>query len=152
MRKLKKIIILVGICLLFATGCTGKTKTMVCTRNANQNGMKVELRYEVEYTKNTVNKVSSTEKIISESKDILETYKKTVEATYSPYKDVEHYNYEVSIDGNTLTSVTEIDYSQIDTDKLMEIDSANGALIKDGKINIDDLRSAYESIGTTCEK
>ena len=70
---------------------------------------------------------------------------------YSPYKDVEHYEYNVDISGNTLTSTTKIDYSKIDTDQLIEIDSANGTLIKDGKINIEDIRSAYESVGATCE-
>ena len=35
---------------------------------------------------------------------------------------------------------------------MLEIDSANGQLIKDGKIKIDDLKSAYESAGITCEK
>ena len=35
---------------------------------------------------------------------------------------------------------------------MIEIDSSNGQLIKDGKINIDDLKSAYSAAGITCEK
>jgi len=148
---MKKIIVLVGLCLLFVTGCGNETKTMVCTRTANQSGMNIDLRYEVEYTKGIVDHVTSTEKITSDNKEVLETYKATVEKTYAPYKNIEHYNYEVTIDDKTLTSIAKIDYAKIDTDKLIEIDSANGTLIKDGKIKLEDLKSAYETIGASCE-
>lgn len=154
MRVLKKLVVLVGFVLLVASGC-GSEKTMTCTRTMDQNGMKADLRYEVNYKGSTVSKVKSTEKITIEGDDVtdtLETYKTTVENTYAPYKDVEHYNYNVSVDGNTLTSTVDIDYSKIDTKKMIEIDSANGQLIKDGKINIDDLKSAYSAAGITCEK
>lgn len=149
---MKKIIALICFSLLLVTGCGSETKTMTCTRTLNQNGMSADLKYEVEYAKDVVKKVKSTEKITSETTELLETYKTSIEATYSPYKDVEHYNYNVTIDGNTLTSSTEIDYEKIDTDKMIEIDSANGQLIKDGKISLEDLTSAYEALGATCEK
>ena len=35
---------------------------------------------------------------------------------------------------------------------MIEIDSANSQLIKNGKISLKDLQSAYESLGVTCEK
>jgi len=60
-------------------------------------------------------------------------------------------NYGISVDGNTLTSTVDIDYAKIDTKKMIEIDSANGQLIKDGKIKLEDLKSAYETIGASCE-
>lgn len=154
MRNLKKVVVLVGLVLLLGAGC-GSEKTMTCTRTMNQNGLQADLRYEVDYKGDTVIKVKSTEKMTIEgddAADTLDTYKTTVENTYAPYKDVEHYNYNVTVDGNTLTSTVEIDYSKIDTNKMIEIDSANSQLIKDGKIKIDDLKSAYESAGITCEK
>ena len=72
---------------------------------------------------------------------------------YLVYKNVEHYYYDVTISGNTLTSITKIDYSKIDTDKMIEIDSANASLIKNGKIRLTDLRETYESssVGATCK-
>jgi len=152
-KILKKILVLASMVLLLTVGCGNETKTMSCTRTLNQNGMNADLRYEVDYKKDTVTKVKSTEKItIDGDSESLETYKSTVEATYAPYKDVEHYNYNVEVQDNTLTSTVEIDYENIDTDKMLEIDSANGQLIKDGKINLDDLKSAYEAAGITCEK
>ena len=83
---------------------------------------------------------------------VLDTYKASVEKTYEPYKDLEHYNYNVEIQDKTLVSTVEIDYSQIDTEKMISIDSANGSLIKNGKIKISDLKSVYEAAGITCEK
>ncbi len=149
---MKKIVVLLGVFLVCLTGCGSKTKTMVCTRTLNQGEISMDLRYEVTYKKNDVEVVKSIEKVKSDSSEVLDVYKKTIEETYKPYNGIEHYNYEVKIDNDTLTSTVTIDYSKVDTSKLLEIDSANGKLIKDGKINIDDIKSAYESVGATCEK
>ena len=149
--RMKKGLIILGICLCLATGCGEKTKKLVCTRKATQNGLDMDVKYEVDYKGKTVQNVKSVEKITSSSNTLLNTYKKTIETTYSPYKDIEHYNYDVKIDGDTLTSTTTINYEKIDTDKMIKGDSANGQLIKNGKVNIDDLKAAYESIGTTCK-
>jgi len=60
-RILKKLVVLVGFVLLVASGC-GSEKTMTCTRTMDQNGMKADLRYEVNYKGSTVSKVKSTGK------------------------------------------------------------------------------------------
>ena len=144
---MKKRIILV--CLLVVTlgltGCgTDEVKELNCSRTATiAEGVDVDFSYKVTYKGDYVELVETEEKVISDDTDVLETYKTSIESIYSPYKDVEHYEYNVDISGNTLTSTTKIDYSKIDTDQLIEIDSANGTLIKDGKINIEDIRSAY---------
>lgn len=137
---------------LFAGGCGGKTEVMTCSREATiTKDTKMSLNYKVTHKNGIVKLVETEEKVISDNETYLNTYKETVENLYSPYKDVEHYNYEVKIDGNTLTSTTNINYEKIDTEKLIEIDSANKTLIKDGKIKLDDIKSAYESLGVSCE-
>lgn len=148
---MKKGLIALGICLCLVTGCGEKTKKMVCTRTATQGNMEMDLRYEVDYKGKNVLNVKSVEKVKSSSNTLLETYKTTVESTYSPYKDLEHYNYNVTIDGDTLTSTTTINYEKIDTDKMIKIDSANSQIIKNGKVNIDDIKSIYQSVGATCK-
>ncbi|MEI3530485.1 MAG: DUF1307 domain-containing protein [Bacilli bacterium] len=145
---------LVLTALLVITGCnnSGEEKTLNCTRNATiTDGVKMELNYKATYKGDYVQLVETTEKIISDNAAYLENYKSSVEGLYAPYKKIEHYNYNVEIKDNTLISTTKIDYSKIDTDKLIEIDSANSSLIKDGKIKIDDIKSLYESIGATCK-
>lgn len=95
--------------------------------------------------------IETQEKIISDDKSILEIYKNTVESTYSPYKDVKYYDYDVKINGNTLKSTTKKNYLKIDTDKMIDIDSTNATIVKNGKVLVEDIKKLYSSIGAICE-
>lgn len=148
---MKKVVIALALCVCFLTGCGSKTETLVCTRTASQNGMDLNFRYEVEYKGKTVAKVHTVEKIKSNAPQTLDEYKKLIEATFSTYKKIKYYESNVSIKGDTLTSTTDINYSKIDTDALIKIDSANEKIIKKGKVNVDDLKATYEAMGTTCK-
>lgn len=144
-----------SLLVLTLTGCGDDTvKTMKCSRTMDQNGIKADFQYEVTYkgkdvvTVKTVEKMETTE----DNADALEAAKESVEKMYADYNKLDHYSNEVKVEGNVLTSTTEIDYSKVDTEAMIKLDSANGSLIKDGKINIDDLRSMYEATGASCEK
>ncbi len=152
MRKVLLTVLLVTV--LMVTGCSSseETKTLTCTRSATvTTGVRMELSYKATYKGDYVELIETEEKVISDNESVLNTYKTSIETLYSPYKDVEYHDYSVDVSGDTLTSKTRIDYSKIDTDKLIEIDSANASLIKDGKIKIDDIRTMYESTGATCK-
>lgn len=151
---MKKVMVGIIACLslMLLTGCGAEQKTMKCSRTLNQSGISMDLQYEVLYTGDYVDVVKSTEKVTSDNKEVLETYRTTVEKQYEPYKDIEHYNYNVSIEGNVLTSTTNIDYTKIDTSKMIEVDSANGTLIKDGKVKLDTVKQLYNQMGITCEE
>lgn len=152
--KKKIFLSLILVAVLFVTGCGGKeeSKTLTCTRKATvTTGVDMDLTYKVTYKGDYVQLVETEEKVISTNKTYLDTYKTTVEDLYAPYKDVEHYEYNVSVSGDTLTSKTKIDYEKIDTKKLIDIDSANGTLIKDGKIKLTDIQSVYEGMGASCK-
>ena len=154
-KKFKIWQIVLGVCsLLLITGC-GKSsnfESMTCTRTMNQNEIKTSLKYNVQYEGDYVSKIKTIETIETDNVDTLNTYKEQIESLYSPYKDVEYYKYDVDINDNKLTSTVDIKYKKVDTDKLLEIDSANGQLIKDGKIRVDDIKSVYESLGAICKK
>ncbi len=141
------------VALVLATGCGGEeSKVMTCTRTATvSGGVKMDLNYKVTYKGDYVQLVETEEKVTSSEKDYLETYEETVKSLYEPYHDLEHYEYDVKVEGDTLTSKTKIDYEKIDTKKMIEIDSANGALIKDGKIKLSDIKSVYEQVGASCK-
>lgn len=131
---------------------TEESKVLNCTRSVTiSEGVRMELSYKATYKGDYVELIETEEKIISDDTTVLETYKNSVESIYSPYKDVEYYNYNVEINGDTLTSTTNINYSKIDTDKLIEIDSANATLIKNGKVKISDVKLMYQTVGATCE-
>ena len=143
---------IVGIFIIMLTGCGKETNNvMTCTRNMNQNNIKTNLKYTVSYENNYVTRVKTIETIETDSEDILDSYKTQIESLYSPYKGIDFYEYNVEVENNKLTSTVDINYEKVDTDKLLEIDSANGALIKDGKISVDDIKSVYESLGATCK-
>ena len=150
---MKKIIILGITLLIFITGCKAESeRKMIYTRTANMNGVKMDLRYEVTYQGNNVNKVQTTEKVESTSKETLNTYKETVENLYSNFDNIDHYNYDVKIDGNTLTSTTDIDYTKIDIDKLLEIDSSIEQLLNDdNKVDLEKITQVYKSAGASCK-
>ncbi len=170
MKRVSKylFVLLVGIVLL--TGC-GKTesnkqqeekqnevqeqqeeKTMECSRTATvAEGVQLDVKYTVTYVGEDVKKVYSNEKVISENKQYLEAYKTQVDKIYAPYKDLQYYDTNVRIEGNTLISEATIQYDKIDTDKMIEIDSANATLIRDGKVKVADLKTAYSTLGATCK-
>lgn len=152
MKKKGLVIFLLLFMVLLFNGCSSKEGTFECTRTANYGTYKMNLLYTVEYNGNYVKKVKSTEKIESDDKNLLEQYKTQIENQYSAYSGIENYNYEVKIEENILTSTVDIDYEKVDTDKMIEIDSANSQLIKNGKILTKDLKTVYESIGATCNE
>ncbi len=154
MKKLTKLSIVLFAALLVFTGC-GKeeeVKTLRCTKTGEvTTGVEADLTYEVTYKGDYVEKVHTVEKLMSDSDDYLNTYKQLVEAGYEDYKDVKYYDYDVKVKDGVLTSTVDIDYSKIDTDKMIEIDSNNAALIKNGKVKIDDMRALYKQVGAVCE-
>ena len=128
-KKFKIWQVVLGVFILFlVTGCgnSNDALSMTCTRTMNQNNIKTSLKYNVEYKDDYVSRIKSVETIETDSSDILNTYKEQIESLYSPYQDVDYYEYNVEIQDNKLTSTVDINYEKVDTDKLLEIDSANG--------------------------
>ena len=159
---MKRVVILGIALLVLATGCgqqtnynytTNKEDQMICTRTANANGLKMDFRYEVYYQGNDVNKVQTTEKITSDSTEILQTYQQQIKSLYSSFDNIEHYNYDVKIEGNTLISTTDINYQKMNIDELVNVDSSIEQLLNDDrKIDLDKITQVYEQLGATCEK
>ena len=145
---------LLAILIVVVTGCGAKesSKTLTCTMQGTViEGTTINSTYKVTYTGDYVDLVESTETVKSDNETVLNTYKSTVEAMYSPYKDVKYYDYNIEVKDNTLTSTTKINYAKIDTKKMIEINSANSTMIKDGKVAVDTIKAVYEQMGATCK-
>lgn len=151
---MKKIILLGIVLLIFVTGCgTAKEEKMICTRTATMNGMEMDFRYEVYYQGNDVNKVKTTEKVKSDSEVTLKNLENQAKTLYSNFDKIENYNYNVTIDGNTLISTTNINYQKINIDELLKIDSSIKQLLNDNnKIDLEKITQVYEQTGATCNK
>ena len=168
MKRVSKYLMVLLLSMVLLTGCNDtkkenkdtnnnnevkeEQKQMVCTRKATvTEGVTLDVKYTVDYTGEYINKVYSNEKVTSSNAQYLEAYKEQVDKIYAPYKNIEHYNTNVRIEGNTLISEATIDYDKIDTNKMLEVDSSLGQIIKDGKIKLADMKAMYTSIGAICE-
>ena len=153
--KKKFLLIMLLVMTLLVTGCgSGKkeTKVMSCSlKGTITQGVETNSNYKVTYEGDYVKVIETEEVIVSDDITYLETVKDKVESIYSPYKDVEHYNYNVKVEGNTLTSTTEINYSKIDMNELFKINSAIGTLMEDNKLKVSDVKKLYKQMGITCE-
>ena len=136
-KKTLLLILVIGI----ITGCAPKTGTMTCTmKTYPTKGITIRSTY------------IATEKITAEEKDNLEVYQEKIDELYADYQDIDYYQNNTKIKGNTLTSTTLIDYNKVDTDKLIEVDSGNAGVIKNGKVEINNLEKLYKQNGCNCKK
>ena len=149
----RKIVILSILCVIFCTGCNPETGTMICTMSSYPtDGITLKSTYTATYKENTVTKLKTVEQVIADDKDNLDVYKERIEELYQGYQNIKYYTNKTNILGDTLTSTTVINYNKVDTEKLIKVDSNNGNIIKNGKVNIDDLRKMYEQNGCNCKK
>jgi len=146
---------LLVLALVVVTGCGSskeETKVLTCTMSGTVvEGTTIDSTYKVTYTGDYVDLVESTETVTSDTEEILDAYKETVESMYSAYDDVKYYDYNVSLDGDTLTSTAKINYAKIDADAMIEVNSANSSLFTDGKVTLTAIETLYKAMGATCE-
>ena len=163
----RNILLIISICLLciITSGC-GKDdyKVVNCTREVEATeSFKTDMKYKLYYEDNYVMEMHSVEKITAED-SVLNQYKEAYEKSYSKYKGLEYYDYNINIKNGTLTSKVDIDYTKIDMDKLLEIDGPvelkeEGSdkktkynVYKDGKVLLDESIKLYERLGAKCDK
>ena len=149
----KGFILMFIMIMLVVSGCGAKKSgTMTCTLDKKiMEGTTIKSEYKVKYAGKYVSKVDSKEVIKSNSDYYLETVLEEAEKIVDKFDNIDYYDSEVELDGNTLVTETHIDYANIDTDKLLEIDSSVGLIIRDGKVAKDDLKLVYEAMGATCK-
>lgn len=151
--KKKLGMIFLGITILCCTGCNPETGTMTCTMSTYPtDGITLRSTYIAEYKNNVVKRLKTVEQVIAEDEDNLEVYEEKIKELYQDYQGIDHYTNKTKIKDNTLTSTTIIDYSKVDTDKLIKVDSGNSGIIKNGKVNIEDLEKLYKQNGCNCKK
>lgn len=129
-----------------------ESKEMVCTLSADVDAnTSMESTYKVKYIDDKVLNVNTIEKITSSNKQVLETYKTTVDSMYSPYKDIKGYNYETKIEGNAFISTVNADYERIDLDEFIEINEGAKLLVRDGHVSFELIKTTYEAMNATCK-
>ena len=154
-KKNIMLLLIFGLVLLVG-GCddVDNYDVVTCTRTAtlSDSNTTADLEYKIYYEGDYVKKTVSVEKITSSDKSILNKYKSSYESVFSKYKNIKYYDNVVKLNKNTVTSTTKIDYTKVDTDKILEIEGDNGNIYtKDGKVKLDTLIKTYKKYGSKCD-
>ena len=124
-----------------------------CSREGSAgSNTEVNLNYELYYQGDYLQILHSTEQIITEDENTLDEYENAYHSIYLNYQDLDYYDTAIIRTSNSVTNDTVINYSKIDTDKLLEIEGEEDNVIKDGKVKLQDWLDFAEQFGTTCEE
>lgn len=156
----KTVTILLLITIVLLTACTNKEekdyKMIRCTRKAQSSAgdnVKLDLSYKVYYKDDYVKKVIATDKVTSSDNSIINQYANSYKNIYASYDGLKHFSNKITVTKDSMTSITEIDYAHIDTDKLLEIEGKDDNVVNDeGKVPLKDFLAFYEKYGAKCDK
>ncbi len=146
---MRKIIIIVLMILI--TGCG--TKKMICELNVDNNNQNYKLigKYEIRYQNNLVKNVSTTETYISDNSQVIEYFDKYLTKTYKDFnKNYGNISYHKINKQNQISYKVVIDYSKIDSKKLVKNGVIDKSNIRNKNITISGLVDMYEAKGAKC--
>lgn len=156
MKKVLKVFAtLLVVVILFGCGASTEEKVVKCTISQKDltNGYELKSEYNIYAQGEVVKSVKTKEVITSEQESILSYFQTTLNTTYEKYNsEYGGYTYEVTKEGNTVTSNVAIDYTKMDLDKFSEDQSSIKSAINDNnELTVDGIKSMYQSMGATCE-
>ncbi len=149
MRKVFFFLLFVAAFLL--TGCYPKSGVVTCSNRMEKDNVVMDTDYQITYSDHTVLALHTVEKIITSDDTILKKYQTILESNYRQYNELDGYHNEILLKKGSLISITDIDYSMINLDKLFEIDSNNASLVRHGKIDFLGMKKVYENMGAICK-
>ena len=128
-------------------------KVLTCTKSGTvTTGVQADFTYQVFHDGIYAEEVHTVEKLMTNNEEYLQQYRNLLIRGYEPYQDIEFYDYDVKINGNTLTSTVNINYAKKDKEKMIEINKENATLIKNGKVLVSDMKALYEQqVGAVCK-
>lgn len=154
MKILRSSIVLVMVLLLAGCGSNSAVSSdgvKKCTRTGTVTNGSTEMNYEVYYKGEDVVLLHSTEKIISDSSSVLDTYEEAYKSIFKQYEGLEYYDNKVTRSNNSVTNEITINYEKIDMGKLLDIEGEEDNVIENGKVKLDTWLSFAKKYGVTCE-
>ena len=137
--------------MILITGCG--TKKMICELNVDNNNQNYKLigKYEIRYQNNLVKNVSTTETYISDNSQVIEYFDKYLTKTYKDFnKNYGNISYHKINKQNQISYKVVIDYSKIDSKKLVKNGVIDKSNIRNKNITISGLVDTYEAKGAKC--
>lgn len=154
MKILRSSIVLVMVLLLAGCGSNSSVSSdgvKKCTRIGTVTNGSTEMNYEVYYNGEDIVLLHSTEKIISDSSSVLDTYEEAYKNIFKQYEGLEYYDNKVTRSSNSVTNEITINYEKIDMGKLLDIEGEENNVIENGKVKLDTWLSFAKKYGVTCE-
>lgn len=154
MKIIRSSIVLVMVLLLAGCGSNSAVSSdgvKKCTRTGTVTNGSTEMNYEVYYKGEYVVLLHSTEKIISDSSSVLDTYEEAYKSIFKQYEGLEYYDNKVTRSSNSVTNEITINYEKIDMGKLLDIEGEENNVIENGKVKLDTWLSFAKKYGVTCE-
>ena len=154
MKILRSSIVLVMVLLLAGCGSNSSVSSdgvKKCTRTGTVTNGSTEMNYEVYYKGEYVILLHSTEKIISDSSSVLDTYEEAYKNIFKQYEGLEYYDNKITRSSNSVTNEITINYEKIDMGKLLDIEGEEDNVIENGKVKLDTWLSFAKKYGVTCE-
>ena len=155
MKILRSSIVLVMVLLLAGCGSNSFVSSdgvKKCTRTGTVTNGSTEMNYEVYYKGEYVVLLHSTEKIISDSSSVLDTYEDAYKSIFKQYEGLEYYDNKITRNSNSVTNEITINYEKIDMGKLLDIEGEEDNVIENGKVKLDTWLSFAKKYGVTCEE
>lgn len=156
-RFLKLFVALLVVILLCGCGLKNEDeRTIKCSGSQKDlsRGYEIKSEYNIYAKGKLVDKVKTKEMVTSDNESILSYFETTLNSTYEKY-DNEYggYKYQVTREGNTVTSDVEIDYSIMDMKKFIQDNTIAKSYVDEdnSKFTVEGLKRMYKSAGATCE-
>ena len=166
MKKISIIICLLLISVILC-GCEEKKKEKViinnkvvntatmehkhCTREGSATDADVVLEYDIYYTDDVLNLLIAKEKVISASDEVLTTYENAYNSINANYTGLTNFDVSVVRGDTSVTSITSINYDEVDVDRLLEIEGEEDNIFENKVPKVDKWLEFAKKFGTKCE-
>ena len=132
MKILRSSIVLVMVLLLAGCGSNSSVSSdgvKKCTRTGTVTNGSTEMNYEVYYKGEYVVLLHSTEKIISDSSSVLDTYEEAYKSIFKQYEGLEYYDNKITRNSNSVTNEITINYIFVNLINIIAINLGNNIII-----------------------
>lgn len=140
---------------VISNGKTVDTSKMVhehCVRGATAGeGIDVSLSYDLYYTGDILNIVSSEEKVISTNQDSLTLYEDAYRKINENYVGIEYYDMDLTRGDDYVSSVVTINYDKVDIPLLISIEGEENNVFENGQAKVSKWKELADKVGTKCE-
>lgn len=155
MKKIKILCLLLIIFICTACGSdvsNDSSGVKFCSRVGTIDGGDSFMNYELHYEGEYLVKLYSTEKVVSDDEELLDTYEDAYKNIFKAYEGLKYYDASVTREDGYVISEIVINYEKIDVDKLLSIEGEeDNVTFTDGKLKLDDWLDFAAQFGVECE-